>query len=42
MNSINTFVGHTNLVYGVSWSPHLPNCFASVSGYINLVFLLAY
>jgi len=32
MNSINTFVGHTNLVYGVSWSPHLPNCFASVSG----------
>ncbi|KAK4022434.1 Uncharacterized protein APZ42_026298 [Daphnia magna] len=31
-NSLCTFLGHSDLVYNVSWSPHLPNCFASVSG----------
>ena len=30
--SLSTFVGHSDLVYAVSWSPQLPNCFASVSG----------
>jgi len=30
--SLRTFAGHSDLVYSVSWSPLLPNCFASVSG----------
>jgi len=30
--SLRTFKGHSDLVYAVSWSPLLPNCFASVSG----------
>lgn len=30
--SINTYSGHSQLVYNAMWSPHIPNCFASVSG----------
>ena len=30
--SLNTFLGHEQLVYNAMWSPHVPNCFASVSG----------
>lgn len=30
--SLNTFVGHTELVYNAMWSPLIPSCFASVSG----------
>ena len=32
MNSLNTFLGHSQLVYSAMWSPHVPACFASVSG----------
>jgi len=31
-NSLATFLGHTQLVYNAMWSPHVPSCFASVSG----------
>lgn len=31
-SSLNTFSGHTQLVYNAMWSPHVPGCFASVSG----------
>jgi len=31
-NSLVTFLGHTQLVYNAMWSPHVPSCFASVSG----------
>ncbi|PNF21667.1 Peroxisomal targeting signal 2 receptor [Cryptotermes secundus] len=31
-NSLATFLGHTQLVYSAMWSPHVPSCFASVSG----------
>ncbi|GFG29954.1 hypothetical protein Cfor_05469 [Coptotermes formosanus] len=31
-NSLVTFLGHTQLVYSAMWSPHVPSCFASVSG----------
>ncbi|KAB0795164.1 hypothetical protein PPYR_12003 [Photinus pyralis] len=30
--SLNTYMGHSQLVYNAMWSPHIPNCFASVSG----------
>lgn len=30
--SLNTYNGHSQLVYNAMWSPHIPNCFASVSG----------
>lgn len=30
--SLSTFLGHTQLVYNAMWSPHVPSCFASVSG----------
>lgn len=30
--SLNTYIGHSQLVYNAMWSPHIPNCFASVSG----------
>lgn len=30
--SLNTFSGHSQLVYNAMFSPHVPNCFASVSG----------
>ncbi|XP_005090618.1 peroxisomal targeting signal 2 receptor [Aplysia californica] len=30
--SIETFQGHDHIVYQVSWSPHVPGCFASASG----------
>lgn len=30
--SISTFSGHSQLVYNAMFSPHVPNCFASVSG----------
>lgn len=31
-NSINTYIGHTQLIYNAMFSPHIPNTFASVSG----------
>ncbi|CAG2057898.1 unnamed protein product [Timema podura] len=31
-NSLATFLGHSQLVYNAMWSPHVPACFASVSG----------
>ncbi|KAL1139094.1 hypothetical protein AAG570_009155 [Ranatra chinensis] len=31
-SSLATFLGHTQLVYNAMWSPHVPSCFASVSG----------
>ncbi|XP_066991221.1 peroxisomal targeting signal 2 receptor [Anabrus simplex] len=31
-NSLATFLGHSQLVYNAMWSPHVPSCFASVSG----------
>lgn len=31
-NSLNTFLGHSQLVYNAMFSPHIPNTFASVSG----------
>lgn len=30
--SLSTYLGHSQLVYNAMWSPHVPNCFASVSG----------
>lgn len=30
--SLSTYSGHSQLVYNAMWSPHVPNCFASVSG----------
>ncbi|XP_077977192.1 peroxisomal targeting signal 2 receptor-like [Glandiceps talaboti] len=30
--SLSTFSGHDHVVYSAIWSPHLPGCFASVSG----------
>nr|XP_022918396.1 peroxisomal targeting signal 2 receptor [Onthophagus taurus] len=30
--SLSTFTGHNQLVYNAMWSPHVANCFASVSG----------
>uniref|UniRef100_A0A2C9KTH2 Peroxin-7 n=1 Tax=Biomphalaria glabrata TaxID=6526 RepID=A0A2C9KTH2_BIOGL len=30
--SLATFGGHSSIVYNVSWSPHVPGCFASCSG----------
>lgn len=30
--SLNTFIGHSELVYNAMFSPHIPNTFASVSG----------
>lgn len=30
--SLSTFLGHSQLVYNAMWSPHVPSCFASVSG----------
>ncbi|XP_018910479.1 peroxisomal targeting signal 2 receptor [Bemisia tabaci] len=30
--SLATFPGHSQLVYNAKWSPHVPSCFASVSG----------
>jgi len=31
-NSLNTYLGHSQLVYNAMFSPHIPNTFASVSG----------
>ncbi|XP_063773480.1 peroxisomal biogenesis factor 7 isoform X2 [Pseudophryne corroboree] len=30
--SLCTFIGHENIIYNTVWSPHIPGCFASVSG----------
>ncbi|XP_073992365.1 peroxisomal biogenesis factor 7 isoform X2 [Rhodnius prolixus] len=30
--SLATYLGHSQLVYNAMWSPHIPSCFASVSG----------
>lgn len=35
-SSLNTFLGHSQLVYNAMWSPHIPHSFASVSGDGNL------
>ncbi|XP_075233094.1 peroxisomal biogenesis factor 7 [Lycorma delicatula] len=32
LSSLATFLGHSQLVYNAMWSPHVPACFASVSG----------
>jgi peroxin-7 len=38
--SLNTFHGHSKLVYNAMWSPLVPSCFASVAGTFDMTIRL--